>query len=158
MSEAAPTPAPATATPPVGPVAPIRGIAPIRPIAYGAPDIACEQADGVFTLRSRTPLHPYDPSLASLFRTAVEAAPARIFLAERDASGNWRTLRYEEARAAVDAIADALLERGLSAGRPVMILSGNGIDHALLMLAGYTAGIPVAPISVAYALQSEDHL
>ena len=38
-----------------------------------------------------------------------------------------------------------------------MILSGNGIDHALLTLAGHTAGIPVAPISVAYSLQSQDH-
>ena len=37
-----------------------------------------------------------------------------------------------------------------------MILSANAIDHALLMLAGYTAGIPVAPVSVAYSLQSQD--
>src|SRR5262249_48185609 len=36
-------------------------------------------------------------------------------------------------------------------------LSGNAIDHALLMLAGFTAGVPVAPISVAYSLQSQDH-
>src|SRR6266567_482821 len=42
-------------------------------------------------------------------------------------------------------------------GRPVMILSGNSIDHALLTLAGHTAGIPVAPVSVAYSLQSQDH-
>ena len=155
MSDAAPARAPTTAKPPIAPIGPI---APIRPIAYGAPDIACEQANGTFTLRSRVPLQPHDPSVAGLFRAAVEAAPGRIFLAERDASGNWRTLRYEQARAAVDAIAGALLERGLSAARPVMILSGNGIDHALLMLAGYTAGIPVAPISVAYSLQSQDHL
>ncbi len=38
-----------------------------------------------------------------------------------------------------------------------MILSGNGIEHALLTLAGHTAGVPVAPISVAYSLQSQDH-
>src|SRR5581483_3289066 len=63
---------------------------------------------------------------------------------------------YEQARRAVDAIAAALIARGLSAQRPVMILSGNAIDHALLMLAGYTAGVPVAPISVAYSLQSQD--
>ena len=56
----------------------------------------------------------------------------------------------------MDALAAALLARGLSAERPVMILSGNAIDHALLMLAGYTAGVPVAPISVAYSLQSQD--
>ena len=56
----------------------------------------------------------------------------------------------------VDSLAAALLARGLSAERPVMILSGNTIDHALLMLAGYTAGVPVVPISVAYSLQSQD--
>ena len=72
------------------------------------------------------------------------------------AADGWRKLTYEEARGAVDALAAALIERGLSAERPVMILSANAIDHALLMLAGYTAGIPVAPISVAYSLQSQD--
>jgi feruloyl-CoA synthase len=133
--------------------------APIRPIAYGTPDIAWErETDRVFRMRSRTPLAPYAPSLARLFRAAVEAAPQRVFLAERGASGAWRKLTYEEARAEVDALAAALIARGLSAERPVMILSGNAIDHALLMLAGHTAGIPVAPISVAYSLQSQDHV
>ncbi len=108
-------------------------------------------------MRSTAPLAPYDPSLARLFRAAVERNPAGLFLAERDAGGGWRKLTYEEARRLVDALAQALIERGLSAERPVMILSGNGIDHALLTLAGHTAGIPVAPISVAYSLQSQDH-
>jgi feruloyl-CoA synthase len=131
----------------------------IRPIAYGTPDIAWErQPDGVFRMRSRTPLAPYEPSLARLFRAAVEAAPARVFLAERDPTGDWHKLRYDEARTTVDALAAALIARGLSAERPVMILSGNAIDHALLTLAGHTAGIPVSPISVAYSLQSQDHV
>jgi feruloyl-CoA synthase len=132
---------------------------PIRPIDYAAPNIACERAaDGIVYMRSREPLKPYEPSLARLFRAAVEAQPDRIFLAEREASGTWRSVRYAEARQTVDAIAGALLARGLSADRPAMILSGNAVDHALLMLAGYTAGIPVAPVSVAYSLQSRDHL
>jgi feruloyl-CoA synthase len=132
------------------------GKPPVRPIAYATPDIACDRApDGTLRLRSRTPLGAYDPSLAGLFRVAVEGKPDRVFLAERD--GGWRRLRYAEARGKVDSIAAALIDRGLSAERPVMILSGNAIDHALLMLAGYTAGIPVAPISVAYSLQSQDH-
>ena len=133
-------------------------VPPIRPIAYGTPDIASERGpDGVFRLRSRSPLEPYTPSLAHMFRAAAEAQPARVFLAERDESGDWRKLTYEAARTTVDALAAALLAHGLSAERPVMILSGNAIDHALLMLAGHTAGIPVAPISVAYSLQSQDH-
>ena len=77
-------------------------------------------------------------------------------LAERDGP-DWRKITYADARRQVDAIAASLIERGLSADRPIMILSGNAIDHALLMLAGFTAGIPVAPISVAYSLQSQDH-
>src|SRR5438309_7763406 len=136
---------------------PVRAAAPIRPIAYATPDIACARdADGTVRLWSRQPLADYEPSLAKLFRSAVAAQPGRIALAERQ-NGGWRTLRYEQARPIVDAIAAALLERGLSAERPVMILSGNAIDHALLMLAGYTAGVPVTPVSVAYSLQSQDH-
>ncbi len=130
--------------------------APLRPISF-AP-VAIEQSagpDGATLLRSRTPLAPFETSLAKVFRAAVEAAPARTFLAERRASA-WHEIRYEEARRLVDHIAAALIERGLSADRPVMILSGNSIDHALLMLAGFCSGVPVAPVSVAYSLQSQD--
>ena len=131
---------------------------PAAEIAYATPSIACEpDAVGGFRMRSRAPLDTCEPSLARLFRAAVETAPDRVFLAERDGSGAWQRVTYEAARKTVDALAQALLDRGLSPERPVMILSGNGIDHALLMLAGYTAGIPVAPVSVAYSLQSQDH-
>jgi feruloyl-CoA synthase len=131
--------------------------APRRPIAYAPPRVVCERgSDGVLRYRSSVPLAPYDPSLARLFRGAVERNPAGIFLAERDGA-TWRKLTYAAARPLVDALATALIERGLSAERPVMILSANSIDHALLTLAGHTAGVPVAPISVAYSLQSQDH-
>lgn len=139
-------------------VTPLDSTAVIRPITYAPARIACEKAaGGVLRLRSTIPLDAYDPSLAALFRNAAAAQPERIFLAER-AGETWRTLTYAQARESVDAIAQALLDRGLSAERPIMILSGNAIDHALLMLAGFCAGIPTAPISVAYSLQSQDHL
>ena len=132
--------------------------APLRPIRYASPAIVREESpDGSLRLFSSTLLQAYDPSLARLFRAAVAAAPGRTFLAERSPDGSWRRVSYEQARGLVDALAAALIERGLSAERPVMILSGNAVDHALLMLAGHTAGIPVAPISVAYSLQSQDH-
>jgi feruloyl-CoA synthase len=131
---------------------------PLRPIAFARPDVVCETAaDGSLRMRSRMQLASYDPSLARLFRAAVERNPAGLFLAERDAGGGWRKLTYEAARQLVDALAQGLIERGLCAERPVMILSGNSVDHALLTLAGHTAGVPVAPISVAYSLQSQDH-
>jgi len=131
--------------------------APVRSIAYAPVDVTfAKAADGSLRYGSRAPLNHYDPSLANLFRSAVERAPDRAMIAERAGEG-WRTLSYEEARKIVDALAAALIERCLSAERPLMILSANSIEHALLMLAGYTAGIPVAPISVAYSLQSQDH-
>jgi len=130
---------------------------PLRPIAYAPPRVVCERSsDGILRYRSTEPMAPHDPSLARLFRAAVERNPAGIFLAERE-GGQWRKLTYAAARPLVDALAAGLIERGLSAERPVMILSANSIDHALLTLAGHTAGIPVAPISVAYSLQSQDH-
>ncbi len=132
-------------------------LAPVRPIDYAPVDIIhTVAADGTVRLQARAPLVPYDPSLVRVFRAAVESAPSRTFLAERRGEG-WRKVTYEDARRSVDAIAAALIERGLSVERPVMILSGNAIDHALLMLAGTSAGIPVAPISPAYSLQSQDH-
>jgi len=130
--------------------------APIRPIKFAPADIEqTKSADGSILLRSRTPLAPFEENLAKVFRNAVETAPSRTFLAERNATG-WRKITYAEARRLVDTIAASLIERGLSAERPVMILSGNTIEHALLMLAGLSAGVPVAPVSVAYSLQSQD--
>jgi feruloyl-CoA synthase len=129
---------------------------PHRPIAFAPARVTrTADPDGTIRLTCTAELGAYDPSLARLFRSAVEAQPDRVFLAER-AGDTWRKLTYADARRTVDALAAALLARGLSAQRPVMILSANSIDHALLMLAGYTAGVPVAPISVAYSLQSQD--
>src|SRR6266566_8351565 len=130
---------------------------PYRPIAFAPVDIACRAVPGGgFRLHSRTALRPHDQSLSRMFRAAVEAQPDRAFLAERS-GGGWRTLTYAASRPIVDAIAAACIERGLSAERPVMVLSGNSIDHALIMLGAYTAGVPIAPVSVAYSLQSRDH-
>src|SRR5262249_15414779 len=105
------------------------GAARLRPIAYARPRIVCEPGrNGTLHCRSSEPLAPYVPSLARLFRAAVERNPAGLFLAERDGGGAWRKLTYAAARPLVDALAQSLIERGLSAERPVMILSANGID------------------------------
>src|SRR5262249_43669968 len=126
-------------------------------IDFASVEVTCEKLPGGgFLLRSRRELEPHDPSLARMFRRAVEQAPDRVFLAERDRQ-RWRELTYAQARVEVDAIAQALIDRRLSAERPLMILSGNSLEHAVLMLAGFSAGVPVAPISVAYSLQSQDH-
>ncbi len=83
-------------------------------------------------------------------------APERTFLAERDKTGHWRSLSYAQTRAKARALGQALLNRDLSAERPILILSGNSVDHALLALASLYVGIPFAPISPAYSLLSSD--
>jgi feruloyl-CoA synthase len=129
-----------------------------RPIHYAEPKVRREiRADGSILLRADHVLKPYIPSLVALFRSAVERRPDRDFLVERDASGAWAAITYAQMRKKVDAVAQGLLERGLSPDRPVMALSGNAAELATLTLARYTAGIPIAPISVAYSLQSQDH-
>jgi len=135
--------------PKVASISPSSARAPIRPISFAPALIEqTKAADGSIVLRSKMPLEPFEPNLVKVFRAAVEIAPSRIFIAER--SGNdWRKITYEQARVLIDAIAAALIERGLSADRPIMILSGNAIDHALLVLAGCTAGVPVAPSQTA---------
>ena len=83
--------------------------APLRPIAYGAPRIVCERRrTAACAAARREPLAPHDPSLARLFRAAVERNPDGLFLAERDAGGAWRKLTYEQARQLVDALAQSL--------------------------------------------------
>jgi feruloyl-CoA synthase len=131
---------------------------PLRPISYGPVDIACTpRADGTLVMHSRRTLEPFDANLARMFRRAVERHPERLYLVERAPDGSWAGVTYESARQQVDAVAQALIDRGLSDARPVMILSGNATEHALLMLACFTAAVPVAPVSVAYSLQSRDY-
>lgn len=111
---------------------------------------------GGYLLRSPMPLAPYEKSLGAMLRRWAKEAPDRVFLGERDASGQWRLLTYLETARMADSVAQALIDRKLGPHRPVMILSGNSIGHALLMLGGFIAGVPVTPVSVAYSLLSQD--
>jgi feruloyl-CoA synthase len=115
-----------------------------------------ERRAGNIYLRSPQKLAPYDRCITEWLVRWSDKAPERTFLAERKGEG-WRKLSYREAYGAVRRIAQALLERGLNAERPVAILSDNSIDHALLALGAMHVGIPAAPISPAYSLMSQDH-
>ena len=79
-----------------------------------------------------------------------------MFLAQRAADGSWRKLTYAQTLSQVRAIAQSLLKRQLSPERPIAILSGNDLEHALLGLAAMMIGVPYAPISVPYSLMSSD--
>jgi len=87
-------------------------------------------------------------------RQWAEATPDQIFLGQRQPDGSWRTLTYRQCFEQIQQLAGSLLQRGLSAERPLIILSENSIEHALLALAAMHVGIPYAPISPAYSLLS----
>jgi feruloyl-CoA synthase len=112
--------------------------------------------DGALVLRSPQELMPYARCAGEWLEKWALAAPERTFLAERAAAG-WRRVSYAEALRNARSIGAALLERGLSAERPVAVLSDNSVNHALLALGAMHVGIPVAPISPAYSLMSRDH-
>ena len=130
---------------------------PLRPVKLGPADVIVERrGDGAILMRSPHPLGPYPRKLTERLTHWAKAAPDRVFLAQRDAAGGWRRLNYADTLAAVRSIAAALLQRDLSPDRPIAILSGNDIEHALLGLAAMHVGIPYAPISVPYSLLSQD--
>jgi feruloyl-CoA synthase len=130
----------------------------VRPVNVAQADTAVRrEADGACYLQSRRPLGPYPRRITERLEHWAAHAGERVFLAQRDARGDWRRVTYAEALALVRRIAAALLERRLSAERPVVILSGNGIEHALLALAAMHCGVPYAPLATAYSLQARDH-
>jgi feruloyl-CoA synthase len=137
------------------PIPPAR--APLRKLKIGSNAAQFERrADGAILVRPIEALGPYPARLTErLVRFAVEA-PDRVFVAERNAQGAWRKVTYAQAFRAAKAIGSALLRRGISPERPLMILSGNDVDHALLALACLHIGLPYAPISPAYAAASSD--
>jgi feruloyl-CoA synthase len=129
----------------------------VREVRLGPFDLVLEhRPDGTIRARSPHPLGPYPARLTERLEYWAEHAPGRTFLAKRDAQGGWRRLTYAETLERARRIGQALLERGLSAERPLAILSGNDLEHALLALGAQHVGVPYAPISPAYALLSGD--
>ncbi|UFN47146.1 feruloyl-CoA synthase [Roseomonas sp. OT10] len=126
---------------------------PVR--TFSEPQVVVEpRPGGDWVVRSPRPLPPHEPLITRhLFRWA-EQAPDRPFLRRRDPAGGWRGVSYAEAAATVRRIAGALLRLGLGLGpdRPVAVLSGNAIEHALLGLAAQSVGIPYAAVSPPYSL------
>src|SRR4051794_21504855 len=95
---------------------------------FASPEVAAEpRADGALLLRSSVPLGPYAPSMAHLFLTRAAEHPDRVLAAQRDGD-QWLELSWGEAAAHAQRIASGLLARGMSHERPLMVLSGNGLE------------------------------
>jgi feruloyl-CoA synthase len=123
-----------------------------------APDTVVRLDDrGRWRAFSPHPLPSYPDTLTDRLAQWAAEAPDRTFLAVRQDDGAWRRLTYAAAHESMRRVAQALLDRGLSADRPVVILSGNGIEHALVALAAMHVGIPYAPVAPSYSLVSRDY-
>jgi feruloyl-CoA synthase len=132
--------------------------APLRAISFGDPAVTVDRRDdGTIYLRPKIPLGEYPVRLTDRLHYWAGQEPNRIFMAERDAGRGWRQITYTQLLASSRHIASALLARGLSAERPIVILSGNSIDHALVAFGALYAGIPFCPVSPAYSLVSKDY-
>ena len=112
--------------------------------------------DGVVYMRSRHRLGAYPNRITERLEYWADRAPDRLFLAQRDATGSWRRISYADALARVRRLSQALLDRNLSRDRPVIILSGNSIEHGLLALAAMFSGVMYAPVAPAYSLQAKE--
>ena len=113
--------------------------------------------DGSSLLRSRQALAPSTHLLTDWLQHWAAERPQQTFLAERSASGEWHRCSYAEALDRAQRIGQALLDLGLGPERPLMVLSGNSIDHGVLALGASWSGVPIVPVSVAYSLLSSDH-
>jgi len=134
-----------------------------RPLAFGVTRVQVREADGgVQYLSAEQPLAPFGERMSDRLVHWARETPDETFVAQRERLpdgrlGDWRRVSYAEALAAARRIGQALLDRGLSAERPVIILSDNGIDHALLALGCIVVGIPFCPASPAYSTISKDY-
>ncbi|MBU1440052.1 MAG: feruloyl-CoA synthase [Gammaproteobacteria bacterium] len=133
-----------------------------RPLAFGVTRAVLRDGpSGARYLQADVPLAPYGERMTDRLVHWAAAEPDRTFIARRrrepdGSTGDWLRVSYAEALQAARSIAQALLDRGLSADRPVAILSENGIEHALLALGCLYAGIPYCPVSPPYSLVSQD--
>ncbi|WP_137895954.1 feruloyl-CoA synthase [Ramlibacter sp. 2FC] len=134
-----------------------------RPLRFGVTRVSLRDgAPGVHYLQAEQALQGYPERITDRLQRWGATVPERSFMARRakqaDGSrGDWRHVSYGEAWASARRIAQGLIDRGLSAERPVVILSENDLEHALLALGCLVAGVPFVPTSPAYSLVSQDY-
>ncbi|MEK8028338.1 feruloyl-CoA synthase [Pseudaquabacterium rugosum] len=135
---------------------------PMRPVRLGGclDATLTEQADGSRILRSTEALQPWPLRLTDRLEHWAREAPERTFAARRDGGaggGDWQRISYARMLDLARRVGQSLACRPLSADRPILILSGNDLEQLILMLGAMWVGVPVAPVSPAYALVASDH-
>lgn len=113
--------------------------------------------DGSILMRQTGALPDHLPTLADYLDKWADATPEQTWLARRGVDGEWLRITYGAARRKARQLGSVLLSMGLGPERPLLILSGNSLEHALLGAACFYTGIPYAPVSPAYSLVSKDH-
>lgn len=115
-----------------------------------------ERSDGVLIYRSGYELGPVDGKTSDWLHRWAEARPDTVFLAERSGDG-WREVTYAQALGIVRSLGAALLSRGMGQETPILIASGNSVDHGLLTLTAQYVGVPTVPVAEQYALMPGAH-
>ena len=132
------------------------GDAPRRAVALGNPEVKAWQEDKVWHVDAVTPLAPFPARFTDRLVAGAQAHPERTLVARRGADDAWIGLSYAAVLESARRIGQALLDRNLSEQRPLVILSGNDLEHFQLALGAMYAGIPYAPLSPAYSLVALD--
>ncbi len=129
-----------------------------RPYPFGVTQAVREIRDGFTYLRAANPLESYPVRLTDKLLYWAKQQPDRTIYARRDAAlnGDWRHISFSQALSAARSIGQALLDRGLSVERPLVILSENSLEHAMLALGAMYAGVPFCAVSPPYSLVSHD--
>ena len=125
---------------------------------FWSPEFNIEtRADGTIVMEQKAGLPEHLPTLADYLDKWADETPDQPWLARRVNGGDWRKITYGDARQMAQKIGASLLAMGLGPDKPLLILSGNSLEHAILGAACFYTGIPYAPVSPAYSLVSKDH-
>ena len=130
---------------------------PERFVKLGSHEILFEYKNDTLYISPKEQLKPYPQKLTDRLLQYAESHPHRVFAAKRDANGEWIELTYAETANRAWRIAQSLKKyTHLSDDRPIVILSGNDLEHLTLSMGAMLAGIPFSAISPAYSLISKD--
>ncbi|MGK9053724.1 feruloyl-CoA synthase [Neorhizobium petrolearium] len=130
---------------------------PVRDVKLWSPVVGWEERpNGEFLVWREDPLGPYPGKINERLVHWAKVAPDRTWMADREGTGEWSKVSYAEALDKVRRIGQFLLDLKLSAEKPLVILSENSIEHALMALGAQHVGIPSAAIAPAYATISSD--